>query len=218
MVDVFAVQHQAMNETLIAMGKEPWDLATAKERIGQPDNVQFPELFGDRADEALNIFRDANHRLNADKIKHDLMAGADQLLPFLSALHKKQHVYLGIISNKPSALIRKELAELGWENMIDVVVGSNDVEHNKPSPAAMEKALENFPHRDQLKKRDILYIGDTNSDVRFARNVGCRIIGVGDKITAPLKEEEAAIDLDSVLTRLQFLYQRAMPRSGTEKT
>ncbi len=78
------------------------------------------------------------------------------------------------------------LKRLGWENgMIDLSVASDEVDHGRPYPDMIFKAMElaNIPDAEMVMK-----IGDTLSDLQEGKAAGCRyVVGV---TTGAFKREE----------------------------
>lgn len=209
-VDGFHLIHQAMNETLAHYDKPIWDDATAAVHVPRPDKEKFPEIFGEQSGEALKYFYNAMTRIGESIQKPDVIPGAENFMNYLQEARSKG-VYVGIVSNSRTPAIERELKQLGWENYIDVIVASDSGVTNKPNKAAYDKALEHCPHT-KLRPSEILYIGDANTDLEFARNTKMKFIGIGDKFTSPkegseyvpIHGSERVANLNDVVTRLKY--------------
>ena len=96
-----------------------------------------------------------------------------EALPMLRKL-KKQGVKTGIISTKYRYRIESTIRLYGMDELIDLVIGGEDVETAKPSPEGVWKAL------DRLKcgREETLYIGDSLVDARTAQNAGVHFAAV----------------------------------------
>lgn len=96
-----------------------------------------------------------------------------EALPMLRKL-KKQGVKTGIISTKYRYRIESTIRLYGMDELIDLVIGGEDVETAKPSPEGVWKAL------DRLKcgREETLYIGDSLVDARAAQNAGVHFAAV----------------------------------------
>lgn len=81
---------------------------------------------------------------------------------------------IAIISNKTHHRIQEKFDLDGVPELIDLIIGSNDVESHKPNPTGLLTALEHF----QIAKEDALYIGDSFVDAEAARNAGLDFAGV----------------------------------------
>ena len=213
-VDSFHDTMLAMNAALVATGHEPWDEATAKKHIGQPDDVLFPKIFGDKADEALAVYRQELSRLRAQNNVPTLLPGAEDVVRFLGSRQQRGDFHLAIVSNKPGDLLRKEVDRLGMKDCFNTVIGAGDAAKNKPDLAAFEKLMETYP-ADKTKPRpdEILVIGDSHTDMDFARNLNSKFICVGDRIdTHLLGEGEHATDMQQVLERMKRIYPEVVDR------
>lgn len=144
-VDSFHDTMQAMNAALVATGHDPWDEATAKRYIGQPDDVLFPKIFGDRADEALAIYQRELSRLRAEDHAPTLLPGAEDVVKFLGSRQQRGDFHLAIVSNKPGELLRKEVDRLGMKDCFNAIIGAGDAAKNKPDIAAFDKLMETYP-------------------------------------------------------------------------
>ena len=155
-------------------------------------------VFPDAADqEKFKSF----HREISEKNPAQRIAGAQELMEYLQTL-RKQGVYVGIISNKPHALIEKDIQRYGWVDFFDTIVGSDDTPKRKPNPAALEAALKNYPVPNP-SLREILYLGDTDTDVEFAKNTGITFIGIGNHITQTTHTGGRVRDLKEALEQIQ---------------
>lgn len=81
---------------------------------------------------------------------------------------------IGIISSKTGSRIQEKFDADGVPDLIDFIVGSHDVEHHKPSPEGIQKAMEHF----HVAPADVLYIGDSYVDAEAAQAAGVDFIGV----------------------------------------
>jgi len=214
-VDSFHDTAKAMNEALVATGHEPWDEATSKKNIGQPDDVLFPRVFGEKADEAFDVYRKALSRLRAEDHAPILLPGAEDLVKFLGSRQQRGDFHLAIVSNKPGDLLRTEVDRLGMKECFNAIVGSGDAAQNKPDLAAFDKVMESYP-ADKPKPRpdEMLVIGDSHTDMDFARKLKSKFICVGDRIDPHLLGEgEHAPDMHQVLERMERLYPKALDRT-----
>ena len=56
LVDTWPVIHEAMNTTLAAMGHPQWRMEETKDRVRLALREAFPPMFGDRWEDARDIF------------------------------------------------------------------------------------------------------------------------------------------------------------------
>jgi phosphoglycolate phosphatase len=95
------------------------------------------------------------------------------ILPLVNRL-KDQGYRLGVLSNKPHEFTVACVQALFPESCFDAVWGLTEGRAKKPDPAA---ALEMVRQWD-LEPRDILYVGDTDTDMLTAVNAGFYALGV----------------------------------------
>lgn len=201
-IDGFPLIHNAMNATLEHYGQAPWDDATAATQIPRPDKEKFPEIFGTHSEEALRYFYDTMTRIGESIDKPKLIPGAEEFMAYLQEA-RRNGTYVGIVSNSRTAAIQRELRQLGWEDTMDVVVASDSGMKAKPDPEAYYKALEKCPH-EKLRPSDVLYVGDANIDLQFARNTGIKFLGIGNKFTLDTEPGELTSGLEEITKRLRY--------------
>lgn len=93
----------------------------------------------------------------------------------LARLSKAGYV-MGLVTAGDRDMIEEQLVRLELREFIQVeVCGTDDVAH-KPHPDPLLLALEGLGMRD--RPRDAAYVGDAPDDMRMARTVGSRAIGI----------------------------------------
>jgi phosphoglycolate phosphatase len=192
LVDNWISIQDALNATLTAMGHEPWSLAEVRARVRSSARETFPHLFGNRAEEAMQIFYDRFKAVHLDTLK--ILPGATDLLESLET----QNIFLAVVSNKHGPFLRLEATQLGWDRRFAHLIGAGDAAEDKPSPAPITMALEGSG----ADAGDaVWYVGDAMIDVECARNAGCISVLVGDGHG----EETAAANPDIRLSDLTAL-------------
>lgn len=93
-----------------------------------------------------------------------LLPGAAELL---SAL-KERGVKVAIVSTKLGVTIRRIFAHRGLDDLLDLVVGGEDVARSKPDPEGLNFALKKLG----LERGQVLFCGDTVIDAATARSGG----------------------------------------------
>ena len=127
LVDNWQSIANALNATLIQMGKAPWTVTQVRQNSKNSAREAFPRLFGDQWEDALSFFYKAFRELHLTGIQP--LAGAENLLQFL----KEEGIYSGIISNKNGTFLRKEIKKLDCDKYFDNVLGATDLDVDKPS-------------------------------------------------------------------------------------
>lgn len=110
---------------------------------------RFAELFREKADEVMT----ANTVLYPDAVT------------VLKAL-RERGFKTGIVTTKYRYRIEQILAKFGAEELIDVVVGAEDVKAEKPAPEGLLAVIS------RLGADGALYVGDSLVDAKTAENAG----------------------------------------------
>ena len=121
LVDSWVVIHHAMTATFEALGQRPWTLEETKRNVRKSARDSFPELFGERAEEATEVFYRTYEADHLEKLQ--ALPGAAEMLRSLAAA---EDLLLGVVSNKRGRLLRLEAAELGWDRYFGPLVGATD--------------------------------------------------------------------------------------------
>jgi phosphoglycolate phosphatase len=87
---------------------------------------------------------------------------------------KAKGISTAVLSNKDHQTAGKVSDELFDEGLIDLCVGARPGVALKPEPDAVFEIIEHFG----VKKEECLYIGDTATDIKTAKNAGLYSIGV----------------------------------------
>src|SRR5258707_9252971 len=82
LVDSWPTIHDALQQTLIAMGHPPWTLEESKTRVRLSLRDSFPALFGTRWEEARRIYMDAFQAIHLERLA--ALAGGVDLLDHLA--------------------------------------------------------------------------------------------------------------------------------------
>ncbi len=165
LVDSYGFLSDAHNHTLTQLGFPPFKEGEYKNYFGKPRDVLYPAIYKDKHLEAIDIFQDYvignSHRIKA-------IPNARSILDFF---HSHQ-VTMGIVSNKRSDLIKKEVNHHEWDDFFQVIIGAGDAERDKPSGAPLRMAIEKSGI-DNHATQNIWYIGDTENDLACAHDIGC---------------------------------------------
>lgn len=110
---------------------------------------------------------------------------------------------IGLLSNKPDQFTQVMAKYYFSPGAFDAVFGSRPGVPKKPDPAAALEIAGLF----HLQPPEILYFGDTNTDMRTGRSAGMATIGVswGFRPVAELKEAGAQAIIDTPAEALRFL-------------
>lgn len=172
LVDTWKTIFFAVNDTLLAFGLEPWSEDYALANIQRSGRDAFPKLFGDRAKEAQRFFYKLVEEDNLQGLNP--MPEAQALLELLAS----QRIPTGVVSNKNSTFLLKEVNHLGWGKYFGALVGAGDAERDKPAADPILLALERL---NVAVSPDVWMIGDAPVDWDCALAAGCSAIAIGDR-------------------------------------
>jgi len=201
LVDSWPSIHQALTETLVAMGHPVWSLETTQERVRLSLRDSFPKLFGERWTEARQIYLDAFRAIHLEQLRP--LPGREALVKDLDAAG----YFLAIVSNKTGPLLRLEVERLGWEPHFRRTIGANDAAADKPRREPVDMALSDSG----IEAGDaVWFVGDTAVDMECAHNSGCVPVLLGDFDPALPEFEEckpllAFHDCSSLFSHLRTL-------------
>lgn len=196
LVNSWPVIHESMNRTLAQMGHPQWTFDETMARVRRSLREAFPELFGDRWEEARDIFYTAYRALHLQHI--EVIDGAEELLAEI----RRRDCHLGVVSNKSGGHLRTESTHLGWDHYFEgFLVGATDAPRDKPAIDPVLMALEGTG---VPPGPDVWFVGDTWIDMACARQAGCAAILISE--TPPEGAEFAENPPDShFLTCHEFL-------------
>lgn len=172
LVDTWPLIQTAIDETMKAMGKEPWGLKKVRETVHKSMREYFPEIFGDDWEKAGEIYKNTYRSLHLEKLY--LLPSALDLINKLEELSILQFV----VSNKIGATLRQEVEKIGLTKKFFSLIGAGDAKADKPSRHPVDMALIGTDL--DLTKDEIWFIGDTVSDIECAYNSGCKPIIYGN--------------------------------------
>jgi phosphoglycolate phosphatase len=169
LVDGWAGIAGALNAAFVAFDKPLWTVQDTKNRVRVSLKESFPLMFGDRWEQAREIFYAAFNEKHLEYVQP--MPGAADALMAAAAWPQ------GVVSNKAGDFLRKEVTHLGWDRHFGTVIGAGDASADKPSPAPIFMALDRMG-----RKADptVWYLGDTALDMVAAKAAGITAVLVGD--------------------------------------
>jgi len=184
LVDTWPLIQNAIDTTMIAMGREPWGLQKVRDNVHKSMRESFPEIFGDDWQKAGEIYKSTYRSSHIDLIQ--FLPGAAELINLL----EEQGITQFVVSNKIGATLRKEAAKLAVDQQFFALIGATDADADKPSSKPVELALMGSDL--DPKKDEIWFVGDTITDVECAYNSGCRPVVYGhsaDQISVTIPKE-----------------------------
>lgn len=124
-------------------------------------------------------------------------------IPQLLAALKEKKVKIAVLSNKPHENTVRIIETIFGKGYFDWVQGQKDTVAIKPSPEGIFQILEAF----SCKPEDILYLGDTSTDMQTGKNAGAFTVGVlwGFRNRQELEENNADAVIAQPMELLEYL-------------
>jgi len=161
----------SVNFMLLEMQREVLPLATVASYIGHGAPRLVADALGPEAAEAdrkrgLEIFLAyySEHNLDATRAYAGVVEGLQSL----------QDHPMAVLTNKPAKISVKILEALGLLKYFRAVYGGDTFEKKKPDPAGALAILKNLG----ADPRESAMVGDSDVDIKTARNAGMFAIGV----------------------------------------
>ena len=158
--------------TLQKLGLPAVEPDTICRTIGLPMREAVMRITQNRDEAACDAFITV-YKKEADRYMTPMTEFYPQTLPLLEEL-KKRGAQVAIISSKTRHRIAEKFVRDDCAQLIDLIIGSDDVKTLKPSPEGMEKALRHFA----VDKENVLYTGDSFVDAQTAQNAGVDFVAV----------------------------------------
>jgi len=161
----------AVNAALIELGQQPLPHEQIAGYIGRGAPALIARALGDAATDenctrGLDFFIRyySVHKLDNTR----LYPGVREALDALSGMP------MAVLTNKPVRVSRDIIDGLGLSGYFRVVYGGNSFERKKPDPMGVEAILTEFA----AQPSETMMIGDSDVDIRTARNSGLWACGV----------------------------------------
>ena len=126
-------------------------------------------------------------------------------IPELLKALKERGLHLAVNSNKPQPRTVDVVEEIFGKDMFDLLVGQCEERRRKPAPDGVNYILEQL----HLDKADVLYIGDTCTDMQTGKSAGVFTVGAlwGFRDRQELDENHADAIIEKPLELLQYIDQ-----------
>jgi len=169
LVDGWAAITAALNATFSHFGLPLWTRHDAVTRVRVALRDSFPPLFGDRWEQARDVFYASFRAQHLDHL-HPMPGAAEALAAGVGWPQ-------GVVSNKAGGYLRAEVVHLGWAGYFGPVIGAGDAAADKPDPAPIRLALDRLGRGADAS---VWYLGDTALDMRTARAAGVTGVLIGN--------------------------------------
>lgn len=210
LVDTCGLILDAHNHVRSYMGEKPWTMDDFMGRPSQSAREYYPKIYGNRSDEAQKILYAYVEEHHLTYLKP--MKFSEEVLTFID----EKKIPIGIVSNKRHDTLKTEIKAMGWEQYFQSVVGAGHAEKDKPSPDPLLLAIRKI--NASISPDDILYIGDTETDLLCAQNAKCPVALVQTEKPRPdLVEKYAPLHVWNDLSPLKELIASELPKMAVNK-
>ena len=147
---------------------EEFDKNKQVEVLGPPLLTMFKQYFPDQDPHVLeDEYRKYNKEILKDYIKP--MEHASELIDYLHSEGYK----VGIVSAKYKDDVKDGLDLFNLTEKFDVIIGGEEVEHDKPSPEGIIKACKAM----KVSQDQLIYVGDSVMDMKAGKHAGAYSVG-----------------------------------------
>lgn len=149
--------------------------------MGEPLTMQLQRFSGlEEVDHLVAAYREVNLRLHDELVKP---------FPYVAEVLKRLHengIQIGVVTTKIRLTTEKGLSYIGIRDYVDAIVTIDDVEHPKPHPEPVLKAVELLG----ADPAATMMVGDSVVDIVSAKAAGTVPVGVAWS----LKGEQLLLD------------------------
>jgi phosphoglycolate phosphatase len=171
LIDSWDLVHESVNKTLVQYGKKPWSLDKVKINIHRSMRDTLFKYFPDKWEEVGEFYRECYSTV-MEKVKP--LPDAELSLQLVV----DKGIYCTIVSNKKNIFLNKEIKKLKWNKYFQAILGSGDLEQDKPSPMGVYEVLKNA---DINPSEEVWFVGDTVTDMETAYNAKCLPVFFGEE-------------------------------------
>ena len=173
----------SVNYALVKLGHVQKSVEDITKTIGLSLKDTYFTLTGDNNLNAAMLFS-KYFKEKADRVMVDNTDLYPNVKESLSIL-RHQGCKTGIVTTKFHYRIQQILQKCNVPDLVDLIVGAEDVQIEKPNPEGLILAVEQLG----LLKEKVLYVGDSFVDAQTAQNAGISFAGV---LTGTTTREEFA--------------------------
>ena len=170
LVSTWNTIHRVYNDLLKEYGFKKRTLAETKiecrQSLKQNSKTLFNTDYSTLKSKFINYYQQADHDLV-------LLDDVEELLNTL----EKLSIPKAIISNKIAISLHNDIEKLNYKERFFNIIGSGDLQEDKPSSVPVDYVLQKFPNID---REDVWFVGDSIADIECAVNSGCQPVLYGD--------------------------------------
>lgn len=165
LVDTCGLILDAHNHARKYMGHEVWTMDDFLGQASKSAREYYPEVYGERSDEAMKVLYEYVEEHHLTYLKP--MVGALEILE----LFQSHQIPMAVVSNKRHETLLIEADTVEWAHHFQTIIGAGHAAKDKPAADPLIMALDAM--EGDLTPSDILYIGDTETDLICCKNAGC---------------------------------------------
>lgn len=187
-----SVSNTALTEFLMRLGCEDISVLEIMEVLGVKNGVVdingilSQGTFAEMGEAAFHVFKRHGHNVSVEEITNELLSAfhknmhvgdvrptCDELLDVLTALRERgKHLFVVTTDNDKVTL--NCLERLNVTEMFEKIYADDGKTPTKPDPFCAY----DIAKRLNINKERIVMVGDTMTDVRFARNAGIKVLSL----------------------------------------
>lgn len=190
---------QCENYALRELGYQEKTVPEIKRTVGLSLKEIFRELTGsndeNKSERFIKLFREKADEVMTDSAS--LYEGAEEMF----AEFKRRGIKTGIVTTKFHYRITEILKKFGIAEPVDVIIGGDDVIHEKPAPDSLLKAVEILGE----DKRGVLYVGDSYVDALAAQAAGIDFAAVLTGTTSDFSDYDKVFVANDLKEIFQFV-------------
>jgi phosphoglycolate phosphatase len=171
LIDSFRDLQVTLNEVRIALGLEVIDQKKIKDAIGASLKGMISKLFEedkDKISRALDMFKVIYKKHIVDNT-----IPYNRIVTVLEQL-KKSGIMIGVLSNKPSELVRIPLYHFNLSYLMDFIYGGDSFDERKPSGVPIKRIINYF----EVKPENAIIIGDSPIDILAGKDAKIKTMAV----------------------------------------
>ncbi len=192
------------DETVAVWGYGPFDVEQYKYFVGDGAANLVKRMLLAAGDKELVHFEEAFARYK-ELFREGCMYKVKPYdgIPELLAALKEKGIRIAVLSNKPHAETVNVIETLFGTGYFDVIQGQKENVAIKPSAEGVFQILKQL----NLSASDILYLGDTSTDMQTGKNAGAFTVGAlwGFRDRKELEENHADAVIEHPLQLLKYL-------------
>lgn len=192
------------NTALAHLGYGPFEKCDYKQFVGDGARKLLERCLLHRGEESLEHitqFEEEYRELFKEYCTYQVKP-YEGIIPLLEEL-KRNEIQIAVLSNKPHERTVDVVESLFGRDCFDMIVGQSETREKKPSPEGVYYISDKL----NLPLSEIIYVGDTKTDMQTGKNAGLFTVGVlwGYRDEKELREHQADVIIKYPEELLEYL-------------